>query len=97
MSDLYELIEKLESKCDRLRYYNEELGNPVDFIMDLVTTLRNVEEYQHDDCMTQDDVDVWKEESWRECKHAVIKEVLQNAKLKTRGEMIEAVEELERE
>lgn len=85
-----ELIDTLQARLDRIKYYKETFDNE-EVIELAVKQLKDAEDYEY----TQSDIDDAIVQGFDRAKERIIEEILKNPTLKKRGEMIEAVEEME--
>lgn len=95
------LIEKVKERIDKIKYYNGVMENPLEFLEELERELEDIDSmlpdenciYDEDDL--EDSKELGKRIGYEQAMSLVVKNVLQNAKLKSRGDMIDAVERLE--
>lgn len=86
-----ELINTLQDRIDRVKYYGEKIDAP-DLLGELLKELDSIDESA---MYNDEDLEAAYARGFNEAKEQVIGLVLQNASLKKRDTMIEAVRELE--
>ena len=86
-----ELINTLQDRIDRVKYYGEKIDAP-DLLGELLKELDSIDESA---MYNDEDLEAAYARGFSEAKEQVIGFVLQNASIKKRGDMIAAVRELE--
>lgn len=81
-----ELINTLQARIDRIKYYGDQV-DASETLEEVIKEIDNSEEYE----FTQSEMEDAVVQGFDKAKQRIIKEVLENASLKKRGEMIDAV------
>lgn len=86
-----ELINTLQARIDRIKYYGDE----VDVSETLEEVIKEIDDVAEAYEFTQSDLDDAIDQGFERAKERIIEEILENASLKKRGEMIDAVKRIE--